>query len=356
MDTFCVLPWFGKEINWNQRETSCCLLPAEHDIEEIKKDMLAGVRSTACQKCWNLEDNKLQSDRQLKNAALDWYWDRDIELIKQDAINSQNDVLMLKLNTSFTCNATCVSCNPSASSAWYQLDAKIQNIIPIKKYKFIDLDQVNQKIDFSKLKTLSLLGGEPLYEKKNFDLLEHMLNLGNNTVFLSIVTNGSVVLTSRQKKILSQFKNLNFSLSIDGIDRVFEYLRFPLKWNLLQENLQFFREVTDNISANYTLSNLNIMYHNQTTAWFTQNNIPFANNPIYTPAWLQPRTLPAASKKHLETILSQQDYDMYIGQHSVEDDEKFQQCILNIQQQDRAKNINIKDYLPEFCEMTNWPG
>jgi MoaA/NifB/PqqE/SkfB family radical SAM enzyme len=54
---------------------------------------------------------------------------------------------------------------------------------------------------------LSLLGGEPLYEKKNFDLLEYILDLGNNDMFISIVTNGSVVLTDRQKRIFSKFKN-----------------------------------------------------------------------------------------------------------------------------------------------------
>ena len=35
MDTFCVLPWYNEEIY--DFTTPCCLLPHNHNIEEIKK-------------------------------------------------------------------------------------------------------------------------------------------------------------------------------------------------------------------------------------------------------------------------------------------------------------------------------
>jgi hypothetical protein len=35
MDNFCVLPWFGRELNWDSRhDTHCCLLPKEYDIKK----------------------------------------------------------------------------------------------------------------------------------------------------------------------------------------------------------------------------------------------------------------------------------------------------------------------------------
>ena len=356
MKTFCVLPWVGRELNWQQQETHCCLLPKNYNIEEIKAEMIDGKKPAACQKCWNLEDQGLQSDRQLKNSALDFYWDRDLQFIYKDAVDGKlNDILMLKLLTSYTCNATCVSCNSIASSAWSQLNHRINPTIPINPTKFVNLDKVREKVDFKELKMLSLIGGEPLYEKKNFDLLEHIIELGNDTVFLSMVTNGSVRLTSRQKSVLSKFKNVNFCLSIDGTESTFEYLRFPLKWDDLISNLTFFREVTDNISANYTLSNLNILNHNETVAWFNRQNIPYSNNPVYNPAWLQSRALPLEIKSVLKDRLSAQDYDMYIGnQHTEQDQQNFEQMLVEIKKQDSSKGISMADYLPELYKLINF--
>lgn len=352
MDTFCVLPWFGRELDWaNRMDTHCCLLPNQYDIKKIQQDMLAGKRPAECQKCWNLEDQGLISDRQLKNAALDWYWDRDLQFIKQDAEQGVEKTLMLKLMTSYTCNATCVSCGSASSSSWAKLDRKIDKSIPIKKYQFIDLDKIYKDIDFANLKTLSLLGGEPLYEKKNFLILERLLDLGNDGCFISMVTNGSVKLSEDYKRILSRFRNLNFCVSIDGTGPVFEYVRYPLQWSDLEKNLVFFRELTDLVSANYTLSNLNVLYHNDTVAWFDDNQIEYANNPIYRPAWLQPRSLPLHAKEHLKTVLNEVDYATYIGEHTQQNDDNFQEFLQQIAVQDQAKKTHLKKYLPELYKL-----
>lgn len=369
MDTFCVLPWVGREIHWNTREIPCCLLSRDYDIDQIKSDLLAGVKTSACQKCWNLEEHGLKSDRQLKNSSLDFHWDRDLESIKQDAIDGKlTDILILKLFTSRTCNATCISCGPNNSSSWSQLTQQVNPEIQPDSYKFVDIqdnpeilpdsykiidtDKIKAKIDFKKLKMLSFVGGEPLYEKKNFDLLEHLIDLGNTNVFLSMVTNGSVKLTVRQKQILSKFKNLNFSLSIDGTESVFEYLRYPLDWADLNDNLTFFRELTDNISSNYTLSNLNILYHNKTIEWFDNNNIVYSVNPIYNPSWLRPSALPESIKRVLKRQLSSTDYNTFVGPiHTDQDQRNFQIMLDQIKKQDAYKKIQMKDYLPELYSM-----
>lgn len=351
MKHFCVLPWVGQEIQWHLKATHCCLLSKPYNIDRIKNQMLAGERPAECQKCWSLEDQGLTSDRQLKNSALDYYWNKDIEDIVKLAQNNQlNDVLMLKLFTSYTCNATCVSCDSASSSSWHQLEQKMNKHFPIRTYNFIDIDAVKKDIDFKKLVALSLIGGEPLYEKKNFDLLEHILELGNTSIFISMVTNGSVALTDRQKRVLSQFKNLNFSLSIDGTGPVFEYMRYPLKWDDLLTNLKFFREFTDNVSSNYTLSNLNVLYHNESVEWFNKNNLPYANNPIMWPTWLRPHSLPNSVKQVLKTKLNSVDYQTYVaGTNSSHDDQNYVKLCKEVYKQDQAKGIKIVDYLPELC-------
>lgn len=353
MDTFCVLPWFGTEFNWMGHQSHCCLLPDSYNVEEIRAKMLAGERPSACQKCWNLEDQGIRSDRQIKNEALDYYWDRDLEFIKQDVALGNFQPRMLQMMTSYTCNAACATCGPGASSTWSQLERKSNRFIELKNksYQYIDLDQVKHQVDFKELKTMNLLGGEPLYEKRNFELLEYIIDLGNTDLFLSFVTNGSVALTDRQKAVLSKFKNLNFSISIDGVGNVFEYIRYPLKWNDLNDNLKFFREVTDNISTSYTISNLNVLYHNQTTEWLSSQGIVFHANPVYNPKHFQTRSLPASVKTVLKNTLNDNDYRAYVGEHTEIDDANFLKFVIEIKRQEQLKQIKLQDYMPKLFEL-----
>lgn len=352
MDNFCVLPWFGREISWDNHETHCCLLPLSYDIKKIRQDMLEGRRPVECQKCWKNEDHNIVSDRQLKNAALDFYWDRDLQFIYEDAKSGFEKILMLKVVSSYTCNATCISCGPHQSSSWAELVHRTTPSIPIKPLRVIDLEALKKRIDFKNLKMLSIIGGEPFYEKKNLDLLEYILELGNDSIFISAVTNGSVRLTERQKQVLSRFRNLNINISIDGVGPVFEYLRFPLEWDVLLENLAFFRSITDNISSTYTISNLNILYHTQTVKWFNENKVRFFNNPIYSPEWLQPRALPVDIKKMLKEKLSPDDYLAFIGDsHTERDQINFENFLIETKKQDIAKGIKMQDYLPELYDL-----
>lgn len=352
MDHFCVLPWFGREISFTGIETHCCLLPRDYNITEIRKEMQEGGRPAACQKCWNLEDQGIKSDRQVKNEALDFYLDRDISFIQKDALEQGENIKMLKLLTSFTCNAMCVICGPSASSSWNSLAQKMNSHIPIQRYQLVDIENVKKRVDFRNLAALSLIGGEPLYEKKNLELLEYILEQGNDRIFLSIVTNGSVEITDKWKRVLGKFANINFSVSIDGKGEVFEYTRYPLRWNDLEANLKFFKEVTDNVSSNYTVSNLNVLYHRESVEWFLSQKMNFSINPIYKPEFLSPSALPIAVKKHIsETFSSLSPEHRLDLSHSEQDEINYAIFREKIKEQDRAKGIHIRNYLPELYDL-----
>jgi sulfatase maturation enzyme AslB (radical SAM superfamily) len=211
------------------------------------------------------------------------------------------------------------------------------------------LTTIEQHANLQELVTLTLLGGEPLYEKQNFRLLERLLELGNSNVFISIVTNGSVELSESHRHILAQFSNLNFCISIDGIGPVFEYMRYPLKWDQLLENLKFFQSITSNISASYTISNVNVPYYIETRDWFQRNNIPHNHNLVYNPEFFQPRALPQSIKSKLKQTFSDADYQSLIGDdHTQHDEQLYQQCQQELARQDRLKGIQAQDYLPAF--------
>ena len=341
---FCVLPFFGLELNKSQ--TACCLLPPNHDIKKIRSQMLIGQRPTECNKCWHNEDGNITSDRQIKNQTLSFVQDTTIQSLFDQCLDGQYSIRMLKIDTSNTCNATCVTCSSDASSSWAALERK-NNIVPNKTWR-IRYDNFKHTLDYSNIQVISFRGGEPFLSATNFDILDQLLKHNNHNCFVSFVTNGSFDLTDRQKYTLSKFKKVNFCFSIDGIGPVFEYMRYPLTWSKILDNIKWARDNHIDVSVSYTLSNINLWYHAQTTEWFRQQGINFLVNSVYYPAHFRPTALHQNIKDFI--IARDPDVARLLGNHTDQDDQIYQKFLVEIQKQDSWKGISIRDYLPEFAE------
>lgn len=340
-DHFCVMPFFGQEINPNQsKEVSCCLLPAQTDINTVRDEMLKGNKPKECSKCWNLELSGIESDRLIKNRTYDFYADKDINIVQQECKQGKYSKQIVKIYTSKLCNSTCVTCNPQSSTAWASL----------KKVKITQSDTIPdctiQNLNYKDLKILSFVGGEPLYENKNFEILQNLLDNQNKDCFVSFVTNGSVILSDKKIDLLSKFRNLNVCLSIDGIESRFNYLRYPLQWDLLQKNLQIFKSLHIDLSVSFTISNLNIFYYTETIDWFKQNKLKFNHNLVTNPEYFDINALPQSVKHNLPS-----DTKSLLRTHLPSDDMLFQQFAKEIDTQDKLKKISMADYMPEMYKI-----
>jgi hypothetical protein len=337
-DYFCVLPFYGMEYSPTSPNTPCCLLPANVDVKDLQQTILNGQRHSACQRCWTLEDQNKPSNRQILNQSFDLYADRDINFVEEDCRTGKFSTQIVKLYTSNLCNGTCVvCCNDEVSTAWATLNGR-------STFKIL-ADQTISDIDYSNIKILSFVGGEPLYEKKNILILQKLIDCNNTTCFISMVTNGSVKLSIEYLDILAKFKNLNFCLSIDGVGQNFEYQRYPLKWDLLTKNINIYRQLGINLSVSYTISNINIFYHSQTTAWFKSMGLEYNFNLVEDPAYFSINSLPKSIKDKLL------DVQELFRPHTPVDDENFLKAVEEIKRQDALKKISIRDYMPEIA---NW--
>lgn len=348
---FCVLPFFGLEYYPN-KNTHCCLLPNNYDINQLRDDILNKKRSKYCSACWNLEDQNIKSDRQIKNETFDVLSDQDINVVEENVRQGKYSPIMIKHSTSNTCNATCTTCGPHASTAWGSLEKQAKVISHIPKIK-IDQTTVD-KLEFESLISINFLGGEPLVEDLNFYILEKLIESNNLNCLISFTTNGSVFLTTKQKQLISKFQRINIGLSIDGTDKVFEYLRFPLKWKKLKENLKFFRTITNtnNITANQCISNLNILYHDDTVKWFESEHLCHHYNPVIYPTYFSPSALPNSVKQKIcESTDNSDVHGLLSLPHTDQDDKNFQNLLVELQRQDQIKKINFKNYLPEFYNL-----
>ena len=337
MDTFCVLPWYSLELPAN---SPCCLLPFRTDIDQLKTDLLNGVKSSACSKCWNIENQGNLSRRNLENNFLDYKINRDLDKIKQDCIEQKNQTVLYQLTTSNLCNQACVSCNSNFSSKWAEIETKM-GINPIP-FKSLDISSFN--IDYKSAQRISLAGGEPFFDPRTFEILEKLIEQNNVDCFISLVTNGNIKLKKVQLDLLAKFKNLNICISIDGIGPVFEYLRWPGKWSNLCENVELFRQITNNISVSYTISSLNILYYQETVDWFHDQGLLYNHNIVSFPNWLSLDCMPIEIKKLLSNNTFATPWLTVTGNEI-----GLQEYYNHLCQQDLAKQINLQEYLPDLA-------
>ena len=331
------MPFFGAEYNSKGFDTSCCLM-APHDLDQVRTQMLDGERPDACAACWRLEDNGVKSDREFKNETYDYYADRDICYVFDDCIDGKYSQQIVKLYTSNLCNSACVTCGPTHSTHWASVKS-----IPIK----LDVmpDSVLDSVDFKNLKILSILGGEPLYDRNIYRILQLLVDNSNLDCFINFVTNGSVTLNASQLALFAKFKNLDMCVSIDGIGPVFEYMRFPLKWPKLLENIAQYKTISRNVSVSYTLSNVNILYYEDTVNWLNSQGLLFNHNLVTYPLHYNINSLPESAK----TIAA---VSHFFREHRPTDDLLFKQAVIDLQEQDRLKKISARDFVTRFTDLS----
>jgi hypothetical protein len=346
--SFCVLPFYAIEY---PQKISCCLMSKVESLKEIQQQMLSGQRPKSCKKCWKLEDAGLKSDRIIKNETLDHFSNVDLEQLITQSQLGKNKIVHYKIDTSNTCNAACMTCGSNSSNTWGKLQKK--NNLPARKNWKILPNQTTDWIDYAHAKSILFRGGEPFLSDTNFYILEQLIKHDNTDCFVSFVTNGSFSLSRRQKEILTKFSNLNFCFSIDGIGPVFEYVRWPLKWDNIENNIAWCRANNIDVSVSYTLSNINLFYHTQTTQWFRDQKINYLTNTVYSPAHFRPESLPAEIKQQLRQQHNSDAISQWLA-HSPNDDRLFEKFQVEIAKQDHMKNISMQDYLPELVELLKW--
>lgn len=324
MKNFCVMPWYSREINLtSQQEVVCCWTQGNVSRAQLQEDFLLDRKSRHCQKCWDLEKNGAESRRQMENRFLDYALDIDIETIANE-IHCAEPVLY-QFDLGSLCNSTCVTCGPRASSAWQGL-LKQQISISSENIKVDQVfDQYRNSINWKTVKRVNLLGGEPMLIAKSFDILDALLAAGNTDCLISFVTNGSVKLTKKHMDMFANFSNISCCVSIDGTERLFEYLRYPLQWNQLLINLDRYRQIFREVVVSYTISNLNVHDKQSTIDWFNQQGLLYIENYVQFPAHFKSSVQP---------------------EHAL-----WPQFVKEIAAQDKLKGISIDDYIPHVSTL-----
>jgi len=151
----------------------------------------------------------------------------------------------LHLEQSLLCNLKCISCSSRFSSSWngeYQLFEPDAPQITLKK----NPESVWQHLDLQHIKKLHFTGGEPLLNRDNKKILQHLDSLGVlPDLIVSYNTNGTVIPDAETLALWKRCRFVRLFFSLDGIGSTFEFTRFPAAWSEVQDNIQYFRSLKD---------------------------------------------------------------------------------------------------------------
>lgn len=223
-------------------------------------------KTSGCEPCWLPERNQHHSFRL---GYVDW-------LAKQPHCDPLHpELLKLDYNVGPLCNAKCLHCSATWSSAWAAEDAKYgaSSALPIFFSDTVKNDVVSQ-INVDRLQVLYLNGGEPFLSVDMPALLHKVKAQGNiaNLKFQSN-TNGSIRPSDEIIDLWMQCAEVDIFVSLDAIEQQFEYIRYPLQWTTVLDNIEFLCGLSDRIKVTFSIA---MGVHNvdeiqRTWQWFQQH-------------------------------------------------------------------------------------
>jgi len=317
-DHFCSSPWFHVRINPNGDYVPCrwdySLKKSGRNIQdtglleyinseemcELRNSLLEGKEVFTYQSC-HYEDrqNKVSGrQRQLLKSAIDiGNFDKTFcssphyEMFKHsyEHRGKTNKLPVdLQIDLGNTCNSACIMCHPMFSSRLQDEYVKLNGIepnlffVPAQSQNWADNPVLLEKFinDLEKipdLKYLHFLGGETLYLKSFYSICEKLIERGiAKNVSIGTTTNGTVY-TPKLEKILTEFKHVHLGLSVESMQNVNDYVRWPSKISDVRSNMQNFLSLRDRYNIQISLRitpTIFTVYHLDTIfKYMIENNV-----------------------------------------------------------------------------------
>jgi radical SAM protein with 4Fe4S-binding SPASM domain len=301
--SFCVLPWTGFELEPNGNIKNCIISTSrlgnieEQDITsilsgeenlKIKQQMLGDKKPKNCAGCYLQEQDR----KNLSSISSRLYYTKELGSVVHNTLYDQPENFSLHhvdLRWTNHCNQACVYCSPTYSSKWAQeLGQEIKSSVESRR-KVKDFVFENIK----KLKNVYLAGGEPLLMNENREFLQLLLK-ENPLVNIRVNTNLSSTKTG-VFDLLRKFKNVHWTVSVETIEKEYEYVRYHGSWNDFLQNLKQIQKLNHKITFNmlYFILNYKSIFSNVRffkEMGFHENS--FVIGPLYTPKYLNILNLP----------------------------------------------------------------
>lgn len=322
------------------------------NMVNLRKDMLAGKWNPTCNLCKIREDVGQASTRQIFNHTLSRVEEKTGKSwrIESEEVTDFSKIFLLDITTGNKCNSACLMCNSSASSLW----AKEQQDITGNAWTHPNLNWFNEAniekiVDkLPNLKAIQFAGGEPTIHDAVTFLLKKLIAEGRSKdITLGFVTNLTGI-SDEMLELWSQFNTKHITISIDGVGKVNEYIRYPFTWKKVTSQLQSLKDIAKQngdyyIGLSHTVTSLNLLTFGEMVKWWETQvqdegcgilkslpHVQCVNNPSYFNPLYAPRALKDKTAVMLDEL------QVYLKENNLE--EKYLPAIENI----KTNVINAK--------------
>ena len=308
-DTFCSYPWNHNYIHTNGKMRLCCTtiqdIPSnnkytvfdagKHTVQdywnsdrmrEIRRSMIAGEKVKDCERCYEQESQGVKS---LRNSYKADY----VENTKPDG-TYQSQAKTMQIQMGNICNLKCKMCsqmyshmnglelkemgqkNPKWLHWVKEQGANVNNWSNELGIKQEWYKNKNSKYQIFKhisdhIEQLNVIGGEPTLIPEFYELFEFCESRGTlGKLNVTLVTN----LTNTNPKLVKWLPKLSswkIWASIDGLSERTEYIRYPSKWEKINESLDFYKSIiheNGNITLSPAVQLLNIDQLDELIKWW----------------------------------------------------------------------------------------
>ena len=387
--TFCIMPFIHQNIKHEGKVGACWRYPDRigdyrnqtleeiwnsEQTRELRRAVLNNERPTGCRSCWDFEDSGVASTRQTCNETYSGsQYNLNFEEIVQ---NVTNDYAMpyqprsIEIRFDNTCNLRCRHCSPTYSSQWEVLAFKDPEVKEFfvkhgagrleKKHISLPEQSFEQfKSAIPYLREVLVAGGEPLQQKRHWEMIEAMSNHAHN-ITLSYNSN-LVALGIGFYNVLDhwpRFKKIILRVSVDGDDKIFSYFRTNGDITKVVDNVQKLHALTNiEMSLTTTVSIYNISRLVDIVKFVNAAGGLFHTSIVQYPRAINPKVLPKEIKQTITqewTAFKQTlDTDASLWAHSQWTNTKLvnQQKKRIIRYGDYAVNyMNAEDYSSDLTE------
>lgn len=331
--TFCPLPWKRLSINAlggfrvcchtspavslvRLDDGSYCSLPEQIEtawnsslLKELRAAMKNGVWHSACFSC---RDREKKGEISPRMQGIKLHPEMDPENLS--VMSPVHDIESLDLRLGNKCNLKCRMCTPESSSAWRPdwnklVGQDLPDNFREDSDKWLDDERTWDELQtlIPHLKEVLVTGGEPLLIAGNKRFLKACIDAKRaSEMYLDYTTNGTIF-DPELVELWKQFENVALKVSIDGLGKINEYIRYPSQWERVLENLMSFHEQTVGssiqLSVYCTLQVYNIFHVDEFLKFFNSRGISVSFYNVFHPSCLSLNALtPSLAKKAREKI------------------------------------------------------
>lgn len=264
----CPMPWMHQIITTDNKTLPCCMSHFNHDEKwkyedyelglynplrvEMREQMRNGEWPEICKVCKDAEKANLISPRIIQTEK---FPEIEVDYNQEENLN----IKYLDIKYTNKCNLACRMCKSTdsdllaeeflnaPSDEWPKFmgpQHRVKN-----HYDSIDwITHAKKKVEYTKklvkngLVYYKVTGGEPMACKYFIECVDWIIeNDYAKNITLFFTTNGIKFNTKLLEKLI-QFKKINITISIDGTEKIYDYIRYHGSWEKLNESMNTIHE------------------------------------------------------------------------------------------------------------------